>query len=470
MKKKLAFWVFALMFVCQGLQAQGIKIEYFKDYPKLTNAEAETKLKQYSIDELNILIDRFQTKLEEDRSNGTLRHNLAVLLIRKVLYLSKSPYEELEKLFYEAESLLPSNFGIEATWGDVLLSKSMLEKALVHYENAIAYEPSSDSFNSNLYTKAAVTAANTMNYQKAAQYFSQITQMEPDNYSAQVGAGNSYYNLRSYYDALDHLEAAYSLAPTQQEKANIYRLLAQVKEYIASTDNSTTDEDQRFIVHFAGDSRDDIGDLTFDMLDDIYFQVTDSLNYDPDVKITVIFFLTEDYYKVAKDWSAGSAQGIQIMVPLKSGYKSQDYVRGLLAHEFTHTITHLKAKGRCPLWFDEGLAQFHEFQAERGSYEDIRADFLGILENDFIENHNFVSLNRAQQMIARGRSNEEIKKGYLASYLAVRCIADFYGEQTFDELLESLGEGKTMSEALEESTGRDLAEFEEEYYDWLRNF
>lgn len=470
---KIKLFILGLILVFSGQVAQGqmIRVEFFRDYPSTTSEEADAKMKSYNVEQLGMAITNLEEKLQENPGSNGLKQNLAALLTRKAILLSNEPYPEIEELLYKADRYMPSSFGIEAVWGDILLKHNKHDEALIHYDNAIALEPHEYSgINTNLYTKAGFTAANVMHYDKAASYFSQITSVEPDNYTAQLGAGTAYFNLRSYEDALDHLEAAHPLAPTASEREHIEKIMAQVREFLASTDSSTTEEDQRFIVHFAGDSRDDIGDLTFDMLDDIYYQVTESLNYDPHVKITVIFFLTEDYYKVAQQWSAGAAQGIQIMVPLKSGYKSPDYVKGLLAHEFTHTIIHLKTKDRCPLWLNEGLAQFHEFQAERGSYEDLRPDFESILENEFLDRQNFVSLNKAQNMIARGRSNGEIMKGYLASYLAVRCIADFYGEQSFDELLGSLGEGKTIDEALEASIGRNLLEFEEEYYDWLRNF
>jgi tetratricopeptide (TPR) repeat protein len=472
MKIKLLTMGLVMLFASAVVQGQVVRVEFFKDYPMAASQEANEKLMNYNAEQLTLLIAKLQERLEGESGNNDVRQNLAALLTRKAVLLSNEPYHEIEELLYKADQYLPSSFGVEAVWGDILLKNNKTEEALMHYDNAIALEPSNgySGINTNLYIKAGFSAANTMHYDKAAHYFSQITRVEPENFTAQLGAGTAYFDLRSFADALEHLEAAHALAPTESEKDHIEKILAQVREYLASTDSSTTEEDQRFIVHFAGDSRDDIGDLTFDMLDDIYYQVTESLNYDPQVKITIIFFLTEDYYKVAQQWSAGAAQGIQIMVPLKSGYKSPDYVKGLLAHEFTHTIIHLKTRDRCPLWLNEGLAQFHEFQAERGSYEDLRPDFESLLENEFIEKQSFVTLNRAQAMIARGRSNAEITKGYLASYLAVRCIADFYGEQSFDELLGSLGEGKTIDEALEASIGKNLSEFEEEYFDWLRNF
>lgn len=177
--------------------------------------------------------------------------------------------------------------------------------------------------------------------------------------------------------------------------------------------------------------------------------------------------MTEDYYKVSREWSAGSAQGIKIMIPLKSGYKSEDYIRGLLAHEFTHTIIHLRTNNRCPLWLNEGLAQYHEFAAANGSPDEMRSDFLSIVQNEFIDGGKVVKLNRVPRML-NSSSRKDVLCGYIASYLATRCLADYYGERCFDDLLTALGEGKTMDEAMIDAIGRDMDYFQEHFEDWLK--
>lgn len=52
------------------------------------------------------------------------------------------------------------------------------------------------------------------------------------------------------------------------------------------------------------------------------------------------------------------------------------------------------------------------------------------------------------------------QKAYIASYLAARCIAEFYGEQSFDGILSALGRGKNIDEAMTEATGKSMSEFQ----------
>ena len=142
---------------------------------------------------------------------------------------------------------------------------------------------------------------------------------------------------------------------------NDVQMIRKAKEASASNSDSTQDEDQKFVITFAGNSKDDLGDFAFKSLDDIYYDVTSLLNCDPNVQINVVFYLTDDYYKENKNWSAASALGITVRVPLSTGYLKDDkekYVKSVLAHEFTHTIINLKTQNRAPIWVHEGLAQY----------------------------------------------------------------------------------------------------------------
>lgn len=469
MLQKTLIGVLLILLSSSVCLAQTVRVEYFKDALIPLTKELANKLEKLTISQIDSAIEKSRPIAFGTTPRDDVKHNLAAFIIRKIILSQHRPYEILEPLFREADRLMPNNYHIEIIWGDILCIKSKFEEALSHYDNAAYLEPTSDFPNTSMYTKAGFAAASTMKYDKAIEYFDKVLAVKPDDYTALMGGGTAHFELKNYYETVEYLEKAVQIAPTDSEKKFIERILAQAREFLASTESSTTDEDQRFIIHFAGDSRDDIGDVTFDMLEEIYFQVTDSLNYHPDVKINVIFFLTQDYYKIGKEWSAAAAQGIQIMVPLKSGYKTPEYVKGLLAHEFTHTIIHLKTKNRCPLWLNEGLAQYQEFTASYGSADIIRPDFEGILQREFIEEQKFINLSKAQTMIRGGNNNTDIARGYIASYMAVRCIADYYGEQSFDELLSKLGEGKTIDEAMLSVTGRDLSDFEEEFSDWLRN-
>ena len=438
----------------------------FDNYLKPADPELVSELNNYQSlgSELDGKIEELRDKAYVTGAPYEAKVNLAAFILRKLALRKHLSFEDNEYLMYEAADLVPGNPHMETIWGDLLYFSGNYEDALTHFENAL-YEMQG---NPKLIAKCGLASLQLMQYNEALDYFKRALEKQPDSFFLLFSAGKCNYELQYYYEAIEFWEKALEAANNEKQKKAINDAIMSAKERMASTDGSTRDENQRFVIHFAGSSEDDLGDVAFDTLDDIFYDVTDLLQFNPDVKINVVFFLTDEYYKINRNWSAGAAQGIQIMVPLKSGYKSEDYVRGLLAHEFTHTIIHLKTNNRCPLWLNEGIAQYSEFNAANGSPEEMRYDYTSIYENEFIEKQSFFKLKDIP-LYMRGSNRRNISKAYIASYLAVRCIADYYGDYTFDTILTELGEGKTIDEAMLEATGNDMADFQLEYEEWLRN-
>ncbi|HOI90717.1 MAG TPA: tetratricopeptide repeat protein [Candidatus Rifleibacterium sp.] len=452
-----------LVFLAGLLQAQ---VVLFNDFLKPEDPELAKELSGYSevSPQLNERIEELRQLSRQAAAGPVDKQNLTAFLLRKAALQRHLSFEDNEDLILEASDLLPGNYYVEALWGDLLYFKGDYENALLHYENALYVRPD----DVQLHGRMGLAAMQQMLYEKAVSHFEKVLNDKHDALFILYSLGKCHFELKNLEEAIDYWEKALQHAKEEKDRAAIKAAINQARELLASTSEATKEEDQRFVIHFAGNSQQDLGDVTFEMLEEIFHQVTDSLNFQPEVKINIIFFLTEEYYKVSREWSAGSAQGIQIMVPLRSGYKSPEYVKGLLAHEFTHTIVHLKTSNRCPLWLNEGIAQYQEFNASYGSPETIRPDFESLMQKEFVEKRNFVNLNQVPSLIG-GSSNNEIARGYIASYLAVRCMADFYGEQSLDSVLSALGRGKSLDEAMIEGTGKGMADFQEEYEEWLRN-
>ena len=460
MKKLLIIFIFFLL-PC-SLQAQ---IQLFRQPLPPATPEAQQEYQIYTA-----LGDELDRKIEDLRdiayAIGATREqkiDLAAFLLKKIMLRVNLTYEENEDLMLETARLAPDDIIVETFWGDLLYFKGNYEKALEHFEYVHGRKPD----DMQIIGKIGLAAVQMMDYEKAIEYLGRAVNTFPDSFFILFYLGKSNYELHYFDEAISWWERARDATQDENQKAAIDEAINNAREQMASTDGSSSVEDRRFVVHFAGDSRDDLGDITFEVLNEVFYQVTRSLNFHPDVKINVIFYLTEDYYKVSRDWSAASAQGIKIMVPLKSGYKSEEYVKGLLAHEFTHTIIHLRTNNRCPLWLNEGIAQYQEFAAANGSPDEMRSDYNSIVENEFIDGGKVVKLNRVPALL-NSSSRKDVLRGYIGSYLATRCLADYYGERAFDTILSALGEGKSFDEAMIDATGRDMDHFQERFEDWVR--
>lgn len=466
MKRKQIF-TFVSFFICLFInQVNAQKLELFNNSLKPVSQELEQQLK--GINRVGSILDGIITTLEAKayipKASQEAKTNLAAFILKKAILQREQPYESNEPLLLEASELVPNNFFVEATWGDMLFFVKNYENSIPHYENAL----NRDENNYEIIGKCGLAYMYILRYEKALEYIENYLSKYPKNFNFLYSAGRCHFDLNNYDEAIDYWETALENTTDPSSIKTIEELLRKAKEALASTSDSSQEEDQRFVITFAGNSQEDLSDITFDILNEIYYDVTSLLGCDPDVRINVVFFLTEDYYKLGQDWSAAGAQGIQIMIPLKSGYKSEEYVKGLLAHEFTHTIINLKTNNRAPLWVHEGLAQYQEYATSYGSPDVLRPDFSRYMENDFIEKGLFISLSKIPAYI--GSSNkDDVARGYVAAYSAIRCMADYYGEGSFDTLLSAIGRGKSIQEAVKEATGRDYNEFQDEVKDWIKN-
>ncbi len=459
MKKLLI--ILLLVFVPCTLQAQ---MQLFREPlpPATPGAQQEYQIYNALGDELDHKIEDLRDTAYAIGATREQKTDLAAFLLKKIMLRVNLSYEENEDLMLEAAKLAPDNIIVETFWGDLLYFKGNYEKALEHFEYVHGRTPD----DMQIIGKIGLAAVQMMDYEKAIEFLEKAANVFPDSFFILFYLGKSNYELHYFEEAVSWWERALDATQDENQKAAVNEAINRAREQMASTDGSSSVEDRRFVVHFAGDSRDDLGDITFEVLSEVFYQVTRSLNFHPDVKINVIFYLTEDYYKVSRDWSAASAQGIKIMVPLKSGYKSEEYVKGLLAHEFTHTIIHLRTNNRCPLWLNEGIAQYQEFAAANGSPDEMRSDYNSIVENEFIDGGKVVKLNRVPNLL-NSSSRKDVLRGYIGSYLAARCLADYYGERAFDTILSALGEGKTFDEAMIDATGRDMDHFQSRFEDWV---
>ncbi|MBP5469991.1 MAG: tetratricopeptide repeat protein [Candidatus Riflebacteria bacterium] len=463
-KKTVLFTIFFLLYLTLSATAQNIFVFKVKIKPANPALQKSIKDIQNLGSELDDIISELRKEVQDPECKEDTKIDLAAFLLKKVILQRDYPYEYNEPLLFEASELLPNNFEIESFWGDILLHKGDFEGSINHYENALNQK----SNDIEVIGKCGIAYMNNLNYEKALEYIETYLSKNSGDFIFLSSAGRCKFELNEIDEAIEYWEKALEVCDDIGKRQEIEDLIRKAKESLASTSDSTQDEDQRFVITFAGNSRDDLGDITFDMLNEIYYDVTDLLNCNPDVRFNVVFYLTEDYYKIGQGWSAAAANGLKIMIPLKTGYKDENYVKGTLAHEFTHTIINLKTNNRAPLWVHEGLAQYQEYSTSYGSPDVLRSDFDRVFQTDFVENGLFVPLNKVSAYIG-SNDRRDIARGYVAAYMAIRCMADLYGEQSFDTLLTSLGKGKGINEAVKDATGSDYDDFQDDLKEWIKN-
>jgi hypothetical protein len=142
----------------------------------------------------------------------------------------------------------------------------------------------------------------------------------------------------------------------------------------------------------------------------------------------VVLYSEEEFRDLTRmpPWVKGAYDG-KIRLPVK-GIEKQDgsVLRKVIYHEYVHAMVH-SITADCPLWVNEGLAEYFSEGAPRDIGQVIP---LGSLERSF--------------PLGGGRVTEA---AYLESHAAVAWLVEKYGLYSVKEFLRNLSDGLGTDEA-----------------------
>ncbi|NLM17846.1 MAG: hypothetical protein GX221_09035 [Candidatus Riflebacteria bacterium] len=432
----------------------------------------EAKGSKPSLSDYDKLIDIFETKSRSGDLSPSESHDYAALLTTKaILTLETAQYDELETMFSRACELLPEDHKVFMLKGDFYLFYENNDKAVNAYIQAAKLNPEYEM----AHIKAGITALKTAQYARATESFAFPQQNNAEDFLLAYWHAYARYKNHDFERAQDILEYSLNLLEYSMQRPDdeliddMRELLSKAKTYVSGDEDASIIKDKKFIISFAGTSEEDIGCMTFEALDDVYYEVTSFLNFDPHMQVRVTFMNREDYAASgAMEWFGAHIDTLHIHVPLTRGYRHPTYAKALLAHEFTHAIIHMKTKGNIPTWLNEGIAQYQEFTVWFGSPDIIRPDYEGLMKH-MIENNSLPDLSEAEQMF-RSKDGNEATKAYIASYLAIRYIVEKHGEKSLAKICDALGKDMTISEALNRVVGYDFETLNNSYKLWVHAF
>ena len=182
------------------------------------------------------------------------------------------------------------------------------------------------------------------------------------------------------------------------------------------------------------------------------------LNYRPRHKIVVLIYSEEDFAQVRRvpDWVAGIYDG-KIRVPFPINPTAQATVKPTLYHEYTHALIHDMTNNRCPVWLNEGIAEYQEAKLRPASLNGLRAA---------VRNDRLVPLVNLDAGF-KSPDPETAALAYQQSYSIVYFLAKKYGFFRIRRTLEQLGRGENFEDALEQEFRLSVAQLEKQWKRWL---
>lgn len=312
----------------------------------------------------------------------------------------------------------------------------------------------------------AVRVFNSGDYQKALGLFEGLA---PNDRRALVGLGLSKFKLGDYEGAIESLEGSLGqgaaedflarkfLAFSYYQRDDLKRSLGNAEEGLrlrsdaelqtlydrlrrehAAERDYIVEETLHFKVLFDGYAHGGLSRKVISILNDAYRTIGGSLNYFPDRPVTVILYTERDFFDItrAHGWAGGLYDG-KIRVPVRSVEGREEDLRRVLFHEYAHALVY-SITPRCPMWVNEGLAEYFSGARSRKTGQEIP---LSSLESSF-------PATRQAAAAAHGES-----------YWAVSYLIDRYGLYAMKDFLVRLGGEEDMQRAFSSAFFVSYGEF-----------
>jgi hypothetical protein len=104
------------------------------------------------------------------------------------------------------------------------------------------------------------------------------------------------------------------------------------------------------------------------VLEDDFRDISTALNYIPSEPVTIILYTNQVFADItrAPKW-VGALNDGRIRVPVQGLTAVSPELASVLRHELTHSFVTGKTQGRCPVWLQEGIAQWMEGKRAGGA-------------------------------------------------------------------------------------------------------
>ena len=292
-------------------------------------------------------------------------------------------------------------------------------------------------------------------YSEALDHLYVASTVDPNSPDVLTLQGYAHYYAEGPERALRFWNQALAIRPDDK----LRRRLEQVEREAAVEGSFQQAESGNFVLSWEGSevSRSFSREI-LETLERQFRELQVSLDYTPREPIAVILYTTQQFADVTQSPSwAGAINDGKVRVPVQGLSSMTPGLEQVLKHEMVHSFVHRIAEGRCPTWFNEGLAQMESGEdigqygpALLKLYSESRQVPIARLEGSF------------QGLTASGAG-----LAYAESHAAVEMLRDRYGAYQMSGLLRSLGSGRTMEQALREVLRMTYEDLETELTQYL---
>jgi hypothetical protein len=396
----------------------------------------------------------------------TTRHRVASrthkMLIAEDLPLTPPPVAAPAFARDPGESLDPRAIALNQE-GVKLFEQGDLEGALARFEDAHDRAPSSANITKNLsdlYTFLGWSSVKARDYDRALVQFDRALGLRNDNLEAWKGSGYVHLQLKETDAAIRALEEAARIAPDDADTAlalakllyqsddldraklvlDAAKLLSRMRNDASVEQHFQSNDTGHFRLKFDGGANAAVSSVVSAILEEAYSKIGADFHYYPPDPVVVILYTQNEFRSVSgsPDWSRGVYDG-KIRIPVGGVNERSGELEDVIYHEYTHVVVQQIARGRCPTWMNEGLAQYEEPSVDGGKRALLAA----------LKRHGVIPLADLEGSFMKLPENQA-EIAYAQGYAAVLYIADSYSFYHLRSILDEIGDGRTAEQAVKD--------------------
>jgi len=405
-------------------------------------------------------IGKLESAHRMDKKNDTISKNLASAYLRRSEEeTGKGDEQEAVRWLDEATSVGSKDptirNNIAVGYNDIAMSYIKADRfsdAIGLLETAVSLKPDSAVLRCNL----GMALYRDNRRAEALDEFRNVAAADPDNAMARKMCGMLYYWKGQTREALDELKAAARLNPSDKEVGDLLKKIE--REYSVEKEY---DSDTHVHFNIAFDAKKDyrVGKAVLDALEAAWSRVGTDLNFYPREKIAVVVYSGRQFHDLMnKRKNVGGMYDGKIRVPVGGldAERDQAQLNSVLAHEYTHAAVHFLTHNRCPLWLNEGIAEY-----ESESWDSMKERQITAAR----DTGSLIPLSELSSAL-KNTSSPRVALAYCEALSITKLIADRYGVYNLRRILDNIDSGDDIDEALRKAISLDRAGLEKE---WLKS-
>jgi Peptidase MA superfamily len=321
------------------------------------------------------------------------------------------------------------------------ISVGDFEKAVDHYDAGLRF----DRDNVGLLLEDAYLHLKRSEYSAALDLLNRARPLDPDSPEVAKLSGWAYYGLNRAADAVTQWKRAVELKPDEETRHALEKAERDAREEAEYHEGETP----HFRLKYNGGAAPDLAEEVLKTLESEFTEISATLNYNPPEPIGVILYTNQTFMDItrAPGW-VGALNDGRIRVPVEGLSSMTSELARVLKHELTHSFVSQRTGGRCPVWLQEGIAQYMEGKRSRVNAAALTAAY---------ENHMEFSL-LSYETSWMNLPKDAASSAYAWSLAVVEAIVTVNGVDDLERILERLAAGSSTEDAIHAVLHEDYSE------------